>query len=587
MFKWPTHRQAIIQYTLIKSSEGLDVYVAPALFNDKKTTKESVKGTHYLWCEFDGSAPDQWPDPPAEGSSGVLWAPEPTLRVQSSDQTHQHCYWRLDEFVTDRNFIEDTNRAIAYGLGADTSGWDINQVLRPPHTTNYKHSIPVTIKSWKPRAYSRDDFKAFKAVKQVVRDSIQIEDIPDVSQVVAKYQFDDHNRDLFFKKSIEKGHRSTALMALGYFCAEVGMADEEAYAVLLNADERWGKYRGRHDQQKQLLEILNRARHKYPTGVNTEEGLLRELVNESTPVEEKKSGFGISFTDLTEKDIHIEWVFEQLIEKKGLAILSGAPGTGKTQMSIQLSVCACLNKPFLIWQPCREMRIVFLSLEMGEVQFKHFADQVAGGLTSGELEKLRKNLTIFPLGTSVNLLSEEGQRALELIIDEFKPDGVVVDSMAKVSAKALTDEEHIKALNNLYARVRVKHDLFMWFIHHNRKATSDNKKPNQLADLYGNQYIAAETSVVLHLWKERDRTIEVSTLKNRLSAEARPFKVRRNKYLFFELINKDVSLDHLITDEPEKQFEDVTTKDMFDGEFGRPDVDSTRQAEPESSDEND
>jgi hypothetical protein len=116
-----------------------NVFYCPALFNAANPAKENVMGSWVLWVDFDGNAPVDW-----EG----IAVPEPTMRIQSSIPLHEHCYWRLNEFIDDYHVIDDRNRALAYTLHADTSGWDADQILRPIHTTNHKRHVPVTVKQW-------------------------------------------------------------------------------------------------------------------------------------------------------------------------------------------------------------------------------------------------------------------------------------------------------------------------------------------------------------------------------------------------------------------------------------------------------
>jgi hypothetical protein len=139
MFAWPRQRAAVIRHTLKWSALAANVFYCPALFNAANPAKENVMGSWVLWVDFDGNAPVDW-----EG----IAVPEPTMRIQSSIPLHEHCYWRLNEFIDDYHVIDDRNRALAYTLHADTSGWDADQILRPIHTTNHKRHVPVTVKQW-------------------------------------------------------------------------------------------------------------------------------------------------------------------------------------------------------------------------------------------------------------------------------------------------------------------------------------------------------------------------------------------------------------------------------------------------------
>ncbi len=138
-FAWPRQRRAMINYVIKNAATASDVYFAPVLFNRASPKKDYVLGSNVLWVDFDGNAPKTWP---------LDIAPAPTLVVQSSLPENQHCYWLLSEFVDDIELLEDRNRALALALHADTSGWDADQILRPPHTVNHKRDLPVQIVRW-------------------------------------------------------------------------------------------------------------------------------------------------------------------------------------------------------------------------------------------------------------------------------------------------------------------------------------------------------------------------------------------------------------------------------------------------------
>jgi hypothetical protein len=145
MFEWPRQREGVIRHTLKWSAIKDNVFYSPALFKAANPAKENVLGSWMLWVDFDGNAPKEWAQEEEEGS---IFIPPPTLIVQSSIEGHEHCYWKLDEFVSDIEELEDKNRALAYVMHADTSGWDADQILRPIRTTNHKRNMPVIVKEW-------------------------------------------------------------------------------------------------------------------------------------------------------------------------------------------------------------------------------------------------------------------------------------------------------------------------------------------------------------------------------------------------------------------------------------------------------
>lgn len=138
MFQWPRQDKGVVKHVLKHTAmEGVEVFFAPAIFRTPDPEKDNVLGTWVLWADFDGNAPDDY-----EGKD----VPEPSIRIQSSKPGHEHVYWMLKDFINDIDVIDDRNRAIAYFLKADTSGWDADQVLRPPYTMNNKRGVPVRVK---------------------------------------------------------------------------------------------------------------------------------------------------------------------------------------------------------------------------------------------------------------------------------------------------------------------------------------------------------------------------------------------------------------------------------------------------------
>ena len=141
------------------------------------------------------------------GSEPGQGLPVPSLRITSSKARHEHVYWRLEEFCTDIEFIENINRSLAYRLKADTSGWDVGQVLRPPPPVTIRLSPPCS--NQKPQLSTNilaSRSLGFERVKQIVPENIEITELVDVRKVIAKYTWDDHHFDLFTKDQIEEAN---------------------------------------------------------------------------------------------------------------------------------------------------------------------------------------------------------------------------------------------------------------------------------------------------------------------------------------------------------------------------------------------
>ena len=142
-FTWPSSQKEIEDYISLNIDK--DVYLAPALFKDKKSLKSRVKGSNVVWVEFDGQEQIDFES---------LDIPQPDCIVQTSSPTHMHCYWKVP-YIESTDVLEDINYRLTFHLEADSSGWDAPQVLRPPTSKNWKYDgVPVEI------VYFADDVKA-------------------------------------------------------------------------------------------------------------------------------------------------------------------------------------------------------------------------------------------------------------------------------------------------------------------------------------------------------------------------------------------------------------------------------------------
>lgn len=540
-YKWPLHRKSIITHVLAASASGLDVYFSPAIFNRPKALKENVKGSQLLWCEFDGNAPGKWPEATKDHDGGQHTAVPgpPSLRVQSSSERNQHCYWKLEEFTTDIDFLERVNRAIAYETRADTSGWDANQILRPPGTVNQKRNIETVLLEESDRTYHSKLFVNVRSYKDLVSDNIVTTSLPDVQKVIGKYTWNEDTLELLLKplQEIPEGKRSSALMRVGYHCAELGMSDQEAYAILDWADKKWGKFAGRSDRKRRLIDIINRARLKHPHPVADIE--FQGLMSPDTKTEEAPR-YVFGFNDLlTAPDIKIEWAIKGLMPRGGLGMISSAPGVGKTQLMLDMMMKSALSRDYLGFTPQGSQRTLLLELEMSSHRLKHFIANMSGAYTEADLELLQKQVLLSPLNRTIPVEKESSQKFLENIIDQYKPDGIIIDSIGKIYTGKLSDDEGARKTMAYLGKLAAKFGIYVWVVHHNRKPQESNKRPKDLADIFGSQYWTQDLDILISLWKGNEGKIEVNFPKTRLTEDIKSFWVQRIEHLQFYKTDKD------------------------------------------------
>lgn len=536
--RWPDKRQAAITHVLRwAANPEAEIFYSPALFKSMKPLKKEVLGSHVLWADFDGNFPTHWPEEVVD---------LPSIEVQSSIPAKRHVYWRLDEFLDDPRALEKLNRSIAYALGADTSGWDANQFLRPPFSVNRKYDKPITAKVVEnrlERVYDLSVFDSLPTPAEAIKADLELSDLPSVEEVLALAKWDKEALAIFNLSKEEMSgpshDRSGALQRLAYFGAENQWTDEQIMAVLLDADDRWEKYTGRETRDRILAELINRARAKHGYEAPKFEGLLKGLTVTSEPEEAEEEDDAVyTIHDLATMPGIDNWDIEDLLIPTGVGLITGRPGVGKTQLSFQMAAdLACGREQFLDWNiPDGPRNVLFLSLEMGAHQLGH----IAKPLRERYPEKELSNLTVHAKGDPLPLDQEAGQAYFLQLVDRYQPKTVFIDSLSLAVGGDLSNDKEMKAAFDFLKVARNALDFSLVIVHHHRKKANDaasKKTPNSQSDIYGSYIITASIDFALDLEEFGDDRengeLTLSWLKNRFAAPIPSFKVARSDNLHF------------------------------------------------------
>jgi hypothetical protein len=128
----------------------------------------------------------------------------------------------------------------------------------------------------------------------------------------------------------------------------------------------------------------------------------------------------------------------------------------------------------------------------------------------------------------------------------------VVDSLGSATDEEVSDEK-FKKFFHWNDQLRARTGAFTWYIHHHRKASGDNKKPNKLSDVYGSQYITSYATTVLCLWEGSvvDST-QLIPLKVRLAKKPPAFNMHKDGNLHFTRLTPNIGPQtgiELVTDD--------------------------------------
>ncbi len=507
-FEWPQERDKLESH--LDSYDKHDVYISPVLFSERRISPESFKGTNFLWTEFDGSIPSE--------------AISPTMRIVSSESGHEHWYWKLDEFVTDRKLVEDLTRRIAYHYQADLSVWDYQNVLRPPDTWNHKRNRPVSLLSNTDQLYSITDFLPLPIPPAVLNGSISLGILPDRTSVLAKYKWKLDTLDLLFKDPEQQVDRSSALMRLAHDGVEAGCSNEEIYVLLEERDTAWGKYVGRNDRQKQLENCITKARSKrFATG----------------EIDLDKASEVYRFHDFMETKIKMAWAIEGILPVAGSMVLLGKEGIGKSTFLLRMCMELALgNEFFLNWKIANRQKTLFVSLEMQHEELKQFFVDMQ--IPEEVQIELQEWFHIWPIGHAYPFDTPDQQIEILKFIDLHKIKLVVIDSLGLSMYGSVKNDDDVKRLNSFMNEdIRKGRKCGYIFIHHLRKKSGVEQQSDDLDESFGSRYITANAQTVMLLTQRPgSHRLTIKIRKSRMSLGSRDFDIERTNDRNFKLVGE-------------------------------------------------
>jgi RecA-family ATPase len=138
------------------------------------------------------------------------------------------------------------------------------------------------------------------------------------------------------------------------------------------------------------------------------------------------------------------WLIENVIPRASLCLLGAAPKQGKTMIALELSVALCSGlKAFDKHQASRKGRVLYFAGEDSETGLKARIDGFCKnkGVNASDLE-------LYAItGQTLLVDNKEGQQALASIIEQMKPDMVVLDNLSRIHR---SNENNATAMGELF-----------------------------------------------------------------------------------------------------------------------------------------
>ncbi len=191
-------------------------------------------------------------------------------------------------------------------------------------------------------------------------------------------------------------------------------------------------------------------------------------------------------------------------------ILAGPPGVGKSTLAQQLALARCgvaddLSVLGMIVAP-DDRRTLYVAADRPRQIARSFRRMV----TAKDKHRLSASLLVWSGPLPFSPVKEPATLAAWLSLHGVGT--VVIDSLKDI-AMPLSQDDVGSAVNLIFQHV-IAQDIEVLALHHQRKATGENKKPTTLADVYGSGWITAGAGSVLLLWGQPgDPIVELTHLK--------------------------------------------------------------------------
>lgn len=187
----------------------------------------------------------------------------------------------------------------------------------------------------------------------------------------------------------------------------------------------------------------------------------------------------------------------------------GPQGVGKTTVASRLALARIgIGAETLLGMPVTQTTEPLLWIAADRPQ--QIARSFRRMVTPADAEILEKRLLVWEGPPPFDLVDEPLR--LLAFVESTGAKTVFIDSDKDI-ASPLTEDRVGAAFNR--ARGAVIAAGIEWVeLHHNRKATADNRKPSALADVYGSVWLTAGLGSVISLWGEPgDPIVELTHLK--------------------------------------------------------------------------
>lgn len=396
-----------------------------------------------------------------------------------------HCYWCLSEPLgkADIPRIEKLNKGIAQALDGD-SVHDVARVLRVPGTLNHKYGdpLPVTLQSLDPTlCYAVSDLEA--AFPPSLPDVREVKPSTLVAKACGGSQLP--CREVLWQ-GVAEGQRNPACFQLALDLKKQGDAETDAVGKLT----KWNKGNRPPLSENELRNTITSVYSTEYAGLGCDKHPMLDFCQPNCPVRNKATEHlatpQIDLEDTTpalsvwtwqallmREVVPPEFVVDGLIPRRGVTLLMGEGGIGKSFVVIDLAYSVGSGGKFLYHFDCTPGGVLIVDLENDEATIARRIQKINAG--RHEVDGSTCAVPVFIVrkddlsAVELRIDEEKGKDALCKLVEQHRPQLLVIDPLVAIHGSDENDNLKMRQLIMRLQDIARRFDLAVVLVHHLRK----------------------------------------------------------------------------------------------------------------------
>ena len=424
---------------------------------------------------------------------------EPSAIVNSGKGLH--CYWFFDEPLLAMSSIvtvENINKGIAKVLDGD-SVHDAGRVLRLPDTYNYKYRGPLPVQLMRLEPDLRYSVKqlesAFPLTQKPKGVVSMVPALPSTTPVTTTPTVAASTATLpcrmRMSQGVQEGHRNSACHQLAIDLKQEGIAQSEAQRILID----WNT---RNIPPMDIAEVTATVASVYNgdyIGLGCDKRPMSGCCEDTCPVKKATSARNLpeaasgietvpvlsvwSWSALLKRPVTpVEFVVDGLIPRRGVTLITGEGGIGKSITGMDLAYSVGSGSRFLHKFECVQGPVLYVDLENEEASITRRVQKItAGRLECGDTEDeipvyVVKKGDLAEARLSID--DQRGKAALCNSIERYRPSLLIIDPLVAVHSKDENSNVEMRQVITTLQEIAHRHDLGIVVVHHPRKRGTIN-----------------------------------------------------------------------------------------------------------------